>query len=375
MALYPDYDRDEIFKAIGKSIARFNELQVQIDDLEDIVEEQIPLLNESVSARDFLGDVMDTREANKDRLEAARDDCVANVTTYITTGVAEMLDVVTEGADDVVALVLDALEDAMYIDDDKVACNVIPPPELPPPGAPDLRADIDNAGVGALNPYGFHEQQTHDDLDFDIECFDASTPGSERWTVVNNKEDNLGILTTGVTFELKKYGISFLLNRITAIEEAGDGAAQLSNWVLTGAIKRTGDQESADSLAKGNSDFWGVYHVKLYDVAGTRHVELYQDAARTILVASGSRVGDGTIVLAAAGLSGLTGSVDVAYTIDDPSITVRYPFPFAAGDKYYYKSEVATPKLFQTFFVEEYDRALPCGTPITVLEVWAMWTP
>jgi len=371
------YDRDEIFKAIGKSIARYNELQTMIVDLETINTEHVVVLNESEYTRDMLNNVMRQRQTDEQRLKSSQTDTASTVSRYLREGVAPMLDVVLLGASDPIGKVLDALEDAMYTaaPPDSVECNVIPPPELPSPGSPDLRADIDNAGVGALNPYDFHTQQRHAALEFEFQCYEAATPGAELWRVRNDKESDLGTLTTGVLFELQKYGLKFILNRIIVIEEDNDGAAQLSNWVLNGAVKRTGDQESADSLAKGNSDFYGVYYVKLFDVAGTRTVELYQDNARTILVASGSRVGNGILILVAAGGSGLTGSVVVAYTGDTSTVTIRYPFAFAVGDKYYFRSEVAAPKLFQTFFVEVYDRALPCEPDPnnTVDEDWAKW--
>jgi len=174
---------------------------------------------------------------------------------------------------------------------------------------------------------------------------------------------------------MEKYGLTFKIVTRTVIYESGDGANQLSNWSLSGAVKRKGNEDSSGDLSDGNSDYYGVYYVKLYDTAGTRTVELYQDSGLTTMVASGSRVGDGTITLAQAGGSGLSGSVDVAYTGDDPSIYVKYPFPHEVGDKFYFLSEVSAAKNFQTFFVEQFDRALPCDDPETVDDDWATWTP
>jgi len=377
VALYPNYDRDEIFKAIGKSIARYNELVAQEQEQEDIVEEHIPLLNESRETRDFLVNVMSERTSNNSRFEAAKAQCVANVEQYLQTGVAEMLDVVTEGIGgaELTQKVLDALEDAMYLNDDSVLCNTISPAEIPPTGGRDLKADIDNAGVGEMTPDNTYEQQIHDNLDFEFECIDASVPLSEIWLVRNDKEDDIGRMTSNVSFVdiQEKYG--FIANLVVrdVIYETGDNNNQLANWVLNGAVKRKGNEVSSPSLANGNSDYWGLYHVKLYDTAGTRTVELYQDVARTVLVASGSKAGDGQIVLAAAGGSGLTGTVDVTYIADDNDIVLKYPFAVEVGDKYYYKTEVDTPALFQTFFVEQFDRALPCDDPSTVDEDWAQW--
>jgi len=377
MALYPNYDRDEAFKAIGKSIARYNELVSQQADQETIVEEHIPLLNESSETRDMLVSVMNERTSNIARFESAQAQAVDVVEEYIQTGLATMLDVVDTdvGGSELTAKVLDALEDAMYLNDDSVLCNQITPDEEPPDGGADLKADIDNAGVGELYVRTTYDQQTHDDLDFELECIDASVPLSEIWLLRNSKEDDIGRITSNVLFTdaQEKYGKTFELTVRDVIYETNDNNNQLSNWVLNGAVKRKGNERSSPSLARGNSSYWGLYYVKLYDTAGTRTVELYQDFARTILVASGSLLGDGTIILAAAGGSGLTGSVDVAYVADDNDIVLKYPFPVEVGDKYYYTSEVATPALFQTFFVEQFDRALLCsGTP-TVLEAWAQW--
>jgi hypothetical protein len=83
----------------------------------------------------------------------------------------------------------------------------------------------------------------------------------------------------------------------------GDAASQLSAWSLTGA-----------ALTNTN---YGLLYWTLADVAGTRTVSLYSNAAKTTLVAQGSRSGDGAITLAAQGGSGLSGSVTVAYTADD----------------------------------------------------------
>jgi hypothetical protein len=95
---------------------------------------------------------------------------------------------------------------------------------------------------------------------------------------------------------------------IAEIAEAGDAANQLASWVLTGGNN-------------GNTNA-GVLYWKLADTAGTRTVELYKnsDGEAANLVASGSRAGDGAITLTAQNSSGLSGSVTVAYTIDDADL-------------------------------------------------------
>jgi len=377
MALYPNYDRDDIFKPIGKSIARFNELVIQEADQETIFSEQITESNESVETRNFLKDIMDERARLRDKFETMRTEAVEAVIGYLTTGVAEMLDVIPLGVEDLLAEVLDALEDAMYLNGDKVDCQVVLPPESPPPGAPDTNADIDNQGVGSMIVADTYPQQVHDELDWEIECFNDAVEGSELWTVKNDKEDGLGTLTTGVLFSdaAEKYGHTFQIDDLDAIQEGQDPLASFSNFVLNGAVKRLGNEYSTAALNRSNSDFYGVYYYTLTDIGGgNRQVDVYLDSGHTIKVATGTRAGDGTVILAAVGGSGLTGSVDIVYSADT-STSVKYPFKFKVGDRYYFKSSVETPKIWQKFFVDQFDRALPCGTPVTVLESWAQPAP
>ncbi len=368
------YNRNEIFQAIGKFIGRFNYLQDVYEDLDVIWDEQIDVLDVSTETRELLNRAADTQEDQRETVKDMKTATKADVTSYITTELREMLGVVK--ANDVDE-VLDALADAMYLQSppDYVLANVIPPPEEPPAGGPDTKFDIDNGGVGLGYVTDFHAQQTHQDVEFVAEVISVTgTPGEESWSLkckkTNGVVENLGTFLTGDTFESRKYGKAFRIEEITSIIETNDDSNQLSNWSLTGATKRKGDEEG-DKKANGNSSYYGIYYVKLYDLAGTRYVELYRDSARTDKVAEGNRVGDGTINLAAFGGSGLTGSVDVAYTVDDNDIYIIYPFELEVGDRMYYTSEVTTPALFQTFFVEEYDYALPADAVPTVLEAWA----
>lgn len=93
------------------------------------------------------------------------------------------------------------------------------------------------------------------------------------------------------------------------ITEAGDASNQLSAWAFTGA-------------SSSNTNAFVLYY-KLTDVAGTRTVEIYKDSAGSNLVASGTLVGDGTVTLTAQNSSGLSGSVVVAYTVDDTTVSAN----------------------------------------------------
>lgn len=370
------YNRNEIFQAIGKFIARFNELEVQKGDLETIWSEQIAVLNVSDETRRLLERGADTATDQRETVDDMKAATKADVTTYITTELREMLDVVEANS---IPKVLDALQDAMYLAVDTVEENVIPPPEDPLPGGPDDAFDIDNGGVALLYIIDFHSQQTHDDIEFLFECISVTgTIGEETWNVkakrTNGTVETIGSVVTGSWIYSEKYGKAFRIVSIAAIIETNDGANQLSNWVLAGTTKRKGD-EWTESITRANASWYGIYYAELTDAAGTRKVELFRDLAKTEKVATGTRVGDGTLVLAAAGGSGLTGSVDVAYTGDDLDIYIIYPFELEVGDRANYVSAVTTPAIFQTFFVEEYDKALPASDAPTVTEAWAEWTP
>ena len=366
------YDRDEIFQAVGKFIARFNFLETVKASLETVWTQQIGELNESDETRALLERAADTQVDQQDTIDDMKAAVKADITEYITTELREMLDVVP--ANDVVA-VLDALQDAMYLADDTVFQQTHPAPVAIGSGEADTRFDIDNAGVGRIGWIYFHDQQTHDDVEFLFKCISITgVIGAETWSLSckksNGTVEELSTFISGDSFQSEKYGLDIAIVPTAAIEEGGDGANQLDNWVLAGATKRKGD-EYTEPIQIANASWYGLYHVKLFDVAGTRTVELYRDSGLTEKVAEGSRVGDGAIALAAVGGSGLTGSVDVAYTGDDNTITLKYPFEIAVGDKATFISDVTVAKLFQTFFVEEYDKALPASGAPTVLEVWA----
>jgi len=85
--------------------------------------------------------------------------------------------------------------------------------------------------------------------------------------------------------------------------ESGDTANELDNWSLDGVV------------FSFNTDEARKLYVTLSEPApGTYKVELFKDAAKTALVAEGSRVGNGTIILTAQNNSQLSGTVDVTWT-------------------------------------------------------------
>lgn len=93
---------------------------------------------------------------------------------------------------------------------------------------------------------------------------------------------------------------------IMQIAESWGDLQQLDNWTLTGLARFATSRPGAiKTQAKVD--------VAISDSAGTRTVVL---SVGGIAVASGSRVGDGTITLLEANNSQLSGSVDIAYSAD-----------------------------------------------------------
>ena len=118
-------------------------------------------------------------------------------------------------------------------------------------------------------------------------------------------------------------------------EDTGDDQHQLASWAITGANVTNTDQ--------------GGLHVTLSDLSGTRTVSLYLDAAHTTLVARGSLAGDGAVALAEQSGSGITGTVAVAYTADDSSITVKVPITtwvcnYSADVELWGLNQISTPE-------------------------------
>jgi len=90
----------------------------------------------------------------------------------------------------------------------------------------------------------------------------------------------------------------YLQSFFRTVTAAGDTGGQLTNWHLTGL--------SAAVL------YW-----RLEDVGGQARVRLYSDAAWANLVAEGTGANISTLTLAEQNSSGISGTVDVDYSLDD----------------------------------------------------------
>lgn len=179
--------------------------------------------------------------------------------------------------------------------------------------------DPDNTGQGTVTNISTRENAATGTLIFT--CTSGVPDTLDEVFSVIMKLVGGQILTPQLTLTAKKeweasvVGVRLKLNR--TITDQNDGGNQVSNYVVNGETILNTDK--------------GVIYQNLTDTAGTRKLEWFKDTARTLLVASGTKVGDGTIVLAEANVSGLSGSADVIYTGDDIDIIVNLN-PFAVGD-------------------------------------------
>ena len=134
-------------------------------------------------------------------------------------------------------------------------------------------------------------------------------------------------------WESSSFGFRIKLNR--TIIDTLDGSNQVSGYVVAG-----------ETLT--NTDVGKIY-LELTDVAGTRTVKWFSNAAKTAQVAEGSRVGDGIITMLQKNASGLSGSVTVAYTVDDLDIVVDLQ-PFVLDDVFSIVVTNDEAGLIQTLF-------------------------
>lgn len=90
-----------------------------------------------------------------------------------------------------------------------------------------------------------------------------------------------------------------------------DEYGQLSSWLLTGV-----------DLGVNTDAQWNMY-ARLTGSGGTRQVFVYSNSGMSSLIAEGTRTGDGRVILAERNVSGLSGSVSVAYTQDDTYVELK----------------------------------------------------
>ena len=94
------------------------------------------------------------------------------------------------------------------------------------------------------------------------------------------------------------------------VVESGDVDSELDDWNLVGIVPGH------------NTDSSNRIYAVLTDAAGTRKVELWKDAGKTLKVAEGTKVGDGELTLAEKNGSGLSGTVEVTYTDGEDAVVL-----------------------------------------------------
>jgi hypothetical protein len=114
--------------------------------------------------------------------------------------------------------------------------------------------------------------------------------------------------TSRTTYHEAEAGYRWSLWYGTHLYESGDASSQLSGWNLTG-------------LTAASSNYSRLYY-RLTDTAGTRLVEVFNSSggAAGNRICYGSRSGDGVVALGPDNSSGVSGSVTVAYTVDDTDL-------------------------------------------------------
>jgi len=115
-----------------------------------------------------------------------------------------------------------------------------------------------------------------------------------------------------------KRRLNYLADIMSRISEKywieNDDSDQTKDWLFRG-------------LRKGwNTGANGQLWVELTDTAGTRKVEIFKDSAKTLKVASGTKVGDGVLPFIEVGASGISGTVYVTYSGDDLDIQITVDF-------------------------------------------------
>ena len=208
-----------------------------------------------------------------------------------------------------------------------------------------LSSDPDNVGFGGVVISNIEEYVENGTVI--LTCTDE-TIGSETFSVSQRVAGSNQIinaandLVVARLFRSVDIGVQIVINR--SLSETNDAGNQLAGYSFSGETDDNTDN--------------GLLYVNLTDVAGTRTVDVYKDSIRTLKVASGSRVGDGTITLGQVNASGLTGSIVVIFTVDDIDITIHLN-PFKIGDEFRFELTNDEAGVIQTVVGRTWKMVLP----------------
>jgi len=137
-----------------------------------------------------------------------------------------------------------------------------------------------------------------------------STAGTYEAYKYKSRKADVAIIDVGVIkqdYDINLYVLPKNFDDSLNINLIGDGAGQLDNLVLTG-------------LTLSNTDSGKLYW-NLTDTAGTRTFSIYKDDAKTSLVAQYSGIDGIGVTITQQAASGISGTVDLAWTEDDTDTT------------------------------------------------------
>lgn len=216
--------------------------------------------------------------------------------------------------------------------------------------------DPTNVGIGVLTVLNVRQNAEAGRLQLTCSAGKDTTLTEEFTVQLLSSIDNSVVkarfnLKVKKVWESQPIGVRASLAR--TITDTNDGSAQVSNYVING-----------ETLQNTNA---GLLYLNLeqgsFGGSNNRRVRLYSDSGRTNLVAEGVRNGNGTVTLAAMNSSGLTGSCDIVYTVDDVDIIVNLN-PWKKGDIITVAITNDRAGIVQSLFMDIFDLPLPSsGSP------------
>jgi hypothetical protein len=349
-------DWENIFKDIGCNVRQVNILLDHVIPSEIVAEteKKVARFTDGEARLALLSEMLAQDEANAEAVRKMARGVVDIVKSYITDSIGPVDFASTRAALDEL---LAEMESRMAADSQAVDANAVSA------GAPVAGSGNYGTGTcGTVTPNQMAKTQN-----FRVECYQRAA--GQRGATFHVYASLDGLLDAsaeaGVLYDTGNNpgGVKFTVG-LPVLSEAGDQANQLSNWSLSGFQK--GVNTAAD----------GKIYVKLAKPGADTVVSLYTNPNRTDgLVAEGKILGgtSGNVTLAAKNGSGLTGTVDAAYTTDDSDIEIVPPFEYREGDVFTFSTASDEAGTFQCFFRDNLERSLPANGAgsETILDSWA----
>jgi hypothetical protein len=346
-------DWTNIFKDIGCGVRQWNLLLGQAASIVAESEKKIAQLTSGEERLATLSEMLAQDNANVASLRKMARNAADVVKSYITDKIGPVDFGSTRTALDEI---LAEMETRMLADAQTVDANAVSA------AAPAAESGNYGAGVcGTVTPNQMAKSQN-----FRVECYQRAT--TQRGAMFHVFASEAGLLEAGAEAGVEydtgnsPGGVKFTIG-LPALAEAGDQASQLSNWSLSGFEKGV------------NTAANGKIYVSLTKPAADTIVSLYKDSARTQLVAEGRIIGgaSGGVTLVAQNASGLTGTVDAAYTANDTDIEIVPAFEYREGDVFAFSTASDEAGTFQSFFRDNPKRSLPAdgAGSETIPDSWA----